>query len=88
MTIENDKNKHLQEAIDSMEISEEDLLKKIFDSSNRGINFNATASIAHTLPYFSSLLIKLSRQATDATNKTIKLTKQLYYFLNVKRNSI
>lgn len=65
--------------IDSLQMSEEDLLKSIFESSNRGINFNAPVSIARTLPYFSSLLIKLSRQAEDSTKRVVKLTKQLYY---------
>ena len=74
MTIKDDKIKYAKEALDSLEISEEDLLKKIFDSSNRGISFNATASIAHTLPYFSSLLIQLSRQAEKSTKRIVYLT--------------
>ena len=66
-------------AIDSLQMSEESLLESIIESSNRGIDFNPTVSIARTLPYFSSLLIKLSRQAEDSTKRVVKLTKQLYY---------
>jgi hypothetical protein len=77
MTIEDDNNRDSKAAIDSLQMSDEDLLKEIF-SLTKHVNVYPLSNISRALAYFSSLLTKLSRQAEESTNKTIKLTKQIY----------
>jgi hypothetical protein len=79
MPTEEDKIKYDKEASDSINMSEEKLLSSIFESADRGIQINPPVKIARMLSHFSALLIKLSLKTEEATNKTIKLTKQLYY---------
>lgn len=66
-------------ATNSLERPAEDLLKDIYHQYNIAHSKNDPTQINRTLAYFSALLIKFSRQAEESTEKTIKLTKQLYY---------
>lgn len=74
-----DRERESKVAMDSLQKSDEDLLKEIFYSSSSPLNHNPTTTISRTIAHFSSLLIKLSRKAEESTNKIVKLTKTLTY---------
>lgn len=58
----------------------EDLVEEMFYlSTDRLFHPDPQTRISKTIAYFSSLLVNLSRQAEESTNKTIKLTKQICY---------
>jgi len=66
-------------ANESLQKSPEDLLKEIFSCSTDHFSQGSPTSISKTIAYFSSLLIILSRQAEESTNKIVKLTNTLTY---------
>ncbi|HBO83782.1 MAG: hypothetical protein A2073_03080 [Deltaproteobacteria bacterium GWC2_42_11] len=74
-----DRERESKEAMDSLQKSDEDLLKEIFICSNDHLAHNQSTRISRSLAYFSSLLIKLSRQAEESTKRIVKLTKILTY---------
>ncbi|RJO60294.1 hypothetical protein C4544_05385 [candidate division WS5 bacterium] len=67
------------EAISSTQMSNEDIIKGIHYCSSVPPPYGDSTSLKKSIAYFSSLLFNLSRQAEESTNKTIKLTKQIYY---------
>lgn len=80
-----DREREEKEALDSLLKSDEDLLKEIFYVSSLPLDQNPVTAISRTTAYFSTLLIKLSRQSEESTKQTITLTektmdytKQLY----------
>ena len=79
MTIEENREREAKTAIDSLQKSDEDLLKEIFLQSNYDFAPNKTDQISRTIAYFSALLIKLSRQSEKSTRKIVKLTRYLLY---------
>jgi hypothetical protein len=74
-----DRVRTAKEADDALQKPDEELLKEIFFCADDHLGHNPSTRISHTLAYFSSLLINLSRKAEESTNKMEKYTKQLLY---------
>ena len=69
-----------QEAMDNLKMSNEEILQKIFRVSLNTLRTgDGSTRIGYTIANFSSLLVNLARQTEESTNKTIQLTKQIYY---------
>lgn len=71
---------------ESLQMSDEELLKEIFYCSSSPMTHNSTTTISRTIAYFTSLLVRLSRRAEESTkqniemqNKLTNLTRQLLY---------
>ena len=62
----------------SLQMSNEDILEKIFYCANVPPPYEIETSEKRALAYFSSLLINLSRQAEKSTKKIIRLTWALF----------
>jgi len=71
-----DREREAKAAMDSLQKSNEDLLKEIFFYSQDAFSHGPKRTIA----YFSSLLINLSKQAEKSTQKIINLTYVLVVF--------
>ena len=70
------KENQASDAKNSLQMSSEDLLDKIFYSST--VNIEPSKITSQTIAYFSSLLIILSRQAEKSTKKIVRLTWFLF----------
>lgn len=68
-----DREREAKAAMDSLQKSNEALLKEIFFYSQDAFSHGPKRTIA----YFSSLLVNLARQADESTKKIVKLTKTL-----------
>lgn len=85
MTTKDYKGISTKMAKDSLEMSDEDLLRDLYHQYDVAFSKNDPAQINRTIAYFSTLLIKLSRQAEESTKENIKmqrtitdLTRKLY----------
>ncbi len=67
------------DASKSLGMENKDILEKIFHCANVPPPYEIETSEKRALAYFSSLLINLSQQAEESTNKIVKLTKTLTY---------
>jgi hypothetical protein len=76
--IENDKKYEAEKADESLKMSNEELLKKIFYSSTAFTELGPNKMTSRTVAYFSSLLVNLSRQAEKSTKKIVRLTWFLF----------
>jgi hypothetical protein len=72
-----DRNRTSEEATDSLQKSNEELLKEIFFCADDHLGHNSSTRISHTLAYFSSLLVNLSKKAEESTNENIKMQRTI-----------
>lgn len=76
--LQRDKEREAETAMDSLQKSDEDLLKEIFFCSNDLLSHGPTTNISRTIAHFSSLLVVLSRKAEKSTKKIVRLTWALF----------
>lgn len=76
--LKDDKASALSKAKEALQQSDENLLRDIFHQRDIAFSKNDPSQINLTLAYFSTLLIKLSRQAEKSTKKIICLTYALF----------
>ena len=65
------------DTLKSLQMRNEDILEKIFYCANVPPPYEVETSEKRALAYFSSLLINLSRQAEESTEKIVNLTEKL-----------
>lgn len=64
-------------AKDSLEMSDEELLRDLYHQYDIAFSKNDPAQINRTIAYFSTLLIKLSRQSEESTRENIKMQRTI-----------
>jgi hypothetical protein len=77
------RDRALADAQEAVEKSDEDILKEIFYYSSIPPSHGPQTSLNRSLAYFSSLLLKLSKQAEESTKETTNLNKRLLYLTRV-----
>lgn len=77
MTTKDYKGISTKMAKDSLEMSDEDLLRDLYHQYDIAFSKNDPAQINRTIAYFSTLLIKLSRQAEESTKENIKMQRTI-----------
>lgn len=71
--LKRDRERESQNALDSLKMSDEEILKEIFICSNDHLGHNQSTRISRSLAHFSALLISLSRQADESTKKIVNV---------------
>jgi hypothetical protein len=75
--IELQESEETRNAMDSLQQSNEEILRTIFIVSGDKVRNDNTARISRTIAYFSSLLIKLSKQAEESARENNKMQKRI-----------
>jgi hypothetical protein len=77
-----DREREAKRAEESLQKSDEDLLKEIFYCSSAPMSHNSTTTISRTFAHFSALLVRLSRKTEESTKQNIEIQKKLTCLTN------